>query len=321
MKQISDVKITFGSFSADDFADDWIVTDAHIAELYNIRDNNVYLLPRGEQAKDINVVTGLCRWLLSRDVTPLNRVVAVGGGSVGDTVGFACSIFKRGTNLLHVPTTLVAMLDSSVGGKTGVDFDGVKNLLGTYFFADTFVDTTFLKTLDNVQMQSGMGELLKYRMLFSAVDELYSSGASLDKVIAACIEAKQCVCLRDPFCCGERNKLNFGHTVGHAMELLLDIPHGVAVANGIYYETLLARELGLCSAQYAERWTDEAKKQFDIYPLDGKILARTAFDKKNISQKVAFCLPCDFNRVEVDSQMLQKVLLGLCNRMARQADK
>ncbi len=287
-----------------------VVTDPYIAELYGIAGDNVFLLPRGEQAKSFDNVAALCRWFLSKQLTPAGLVVAVGGGSVGDTVGFACSIFKRGIRLLHVPTTLIAMVDSAIGGKTAIDLDGVKNAVGSYFFNfDTLIDPDFLHTLDEEQLKSGAGEILKYRMLNKEIDNCVTNGENLQSVIAACVRFKQEICAEDPYCRGKRNALNFGHTIGHAMELALGLYHGCAVANGIYYETKLAASLGLCSKQYTSTWCGETEKSFSISPLTEKILDLTLQDKKNKEGSVAFALPTTFDLTYLPLDSLKELLL------------
>lgn len=300
--------ITFQKFQPS-CRDALVVTDEHIARLYDIVGDNVFLLPRGERAKSFAFVEALCRWFIAKRLDPSGKVVAVGGGSVGDTVGFACSVYKRGVSLLQVPTTLVAMVDSSIGGKTAIDLDNVKNAVGSYFFSyDVVIDMGFLRTLDDIQMASGRGEILKYRMLDEEINRLVSTGADLDTIIARCAHYKQSVCDEDPFCKGKRNALNFGHTVGHAMELSLGIPHGVAVANGIRYETALAAKLGLCTGRYAEFWQGETNG-FDIYPLTEQMLELTVQDKKNADGAVGFVLPTSFEKVLLPLDKLKKLLL------------
>lgn len=301
--------IIFEKFQVEKYADCAIVTDANIASLYNIAGDNVYLLPQGEQAKSFKHVQALCSWFLSRRLSPNGRVVAVGGGSIGDTVGFATSIYKRGVDVLHVPTTLVAQIDSSIGGKTAIDLDGVKNAVGTYHFGDTLIDTDFLKTLPDEQLLSGQGEILKCRMLCEHVEKAYNGGkGSLTDLIKACVNYKQYVCATDPFCRDIRNMLNFGHTIGHALELTYGIPHGVAVANGIYYETVLAQQLNICTREYATKWLKEVTDTFTIYPLTEQILTLTLNDKKNVNGEVCFVLPDVFNNVFLTLDEVKKLV-------------
>ena len=303
--------ITFGKFNLAKYADCLIVTDSKIASLYRISGDNVYLLPRGEQAKSFKYVQELCSWFLSRCLSPNDTVVAIGGGSIGDTVGFATSIYKRGVNVLHVPTTLIAQIDSSIGGKTAIDLDGVKNAVGSFHFGDTLIDVDFLKTLDSEQLLSGQGEIVKYRMLSERVEEAFNGGkGSLTDVIKACVNYKQYVCNTDPLCRDIRSMLNFGHTVGHALELSYNISHGVAVANGIYYETLMAAKLDICSREYANKWMQEISSKFHIYALNEQILSLTLNDKKNIHGKVCFVLPEVFTQVYFTLDEVKELLLN-----------
>lgn len=287
--------ITFKPFNLTDYNDCLVVTDDKLAGLYDLTGDNVYLLPQGEAAKRMCEVEKLCAWFLSRGLTKDGRVVTVGGGSVGDTVGFACSVYKRGgVKLTHVPTTLLAQIDSSIGGKTALDIGNVKNAVGSYYQADTVIDVNFLKTLDDVQLKSGLGELFKYRMLSKKVDGLYN-GEVTEQIIKACVEYKQKICEIDPFDGSIRKQLNLGHTVGHAMEIVLNIPHGIAVANGLYYETLLAYKLGKCDKTYCDKWTSEISRLFNVYPLTQQILRLTMSDKKNDANGVCFMLPDSFD--------------------------
>lgn len=299
--------VTYIKFNPNNFADSLIVTDEKIAKLYNIYGDNVYLLPQGEQAKRFAEVEKLCKWFLSKNLLRNGKVTAVGGGSVGDTVGFAASVYKRGVRLTHVPTTLLAQIDSSIGGKTALDLDGVKNAVGTFYQADTVTDVNFLKTLDDVQFKSGLGELFKYRMLSADVDKLYN-GEITEQVIRSCVDYKQSLCNADPYDNGKRRILNFGHTLGHAMELTYGLPHGHAVANGLYYETQLACKLNVCSREYASKWTSQIESRFEIRPLNEQIINLAATDKKNVDNGVCFVLPQDFEQHYLTLNQLKSLL-------------
>lgn len=304
-------EVIFDKFDFSKYSDCLIVTDSKIATLYNLQGDNVFLLPRGERAKSFKSVERLCRWFLSKRLTTSDTVVAVGGGSVGDTVGFATGIYKRGVNVLHVPTTLIAQVDSSIGGKTAIDLDGVKNAVGSYHFGKTLIDLDFLQTLDKRQMQSGWGEIVKYAMLDESVRAVCGDGkGDLRQIVEKCVAYKQHLCAIDPFCADARNALNFGHTIGHALELSYKIPHGVAVANGLYYETLLALKLEICDGAYADKWMGAVALQFTLYPLTAEILALTAQDKKNADGKVCFVLPDAFDRVYLTLDEVEELLLN-----------
>ncbi len=299
----------FGKFNLNDYNDCLIVTDEKIAQLYDILGDNVFFIPRGELAKNFDTIQSLCRWFLQKNLKRNQTVVAVGGGSIGDTVGFACSIFKRGVRLLHVPTTLLAMVDSAIGGKTAIDLDDVKNAVGTFYQGEVLVDVDFLSTLDTEQMRNGLGEILKYRMLNEQIDATFSSGDQL-QTIKRCAHYKQSVCETDPFDNNIRQKLNFGHTIGHAMELTLGIPHGLAVLNGIYYETQLANKLGLCDQTYCKKWQSEVQKLIDVCPsLTSSMLDVTINDKKNDNNLVTFVLPSDFSKIQLPLDEVKRLLL------------
>lgn len=281
--------ITYKSFSLSDYADVLIVTDANVARLYGIEGDNVLVLPAGEQTKSFSYLQMVWRWFLAKGLHRNGRVVAVGGGVVGDLVGFAASVFMRGVSLTHVPTTLLAQIDSSIGGKTAINLCGVKNVVGSFVDADTVIDTSFLQTLPQEQLQSGYGEVLKYRMLSDSIDGL----TDLDDIIKACVDFKCKICAQDKLDTGSRRVLNLGHTVGHAMELQLGIPHGIAVANGLYYETQLSYRLGRCGAEYKDKWQRRVAEQFEIYPLTSKLLSKLVSDKKNVNQNICFSIPTE----------------------------
>lgn len=302
--------VTFGKFEMSSYADALIVVDSQVGKLYGIEGDNVAALPAGESAKCFECVERLCRLFLSKQLGQGSLVVAVGGGSTGDVVGLACSVYKRGcVRLLHVPTTLLAMVDSSIGGKTAIDVDGVKNAVGSYFFADTLIDASFLATLNEATLAESYGEVFKYRMLSAEVDAACQNAAEA-QVIESCVRYKQQVCARDPFCKGERNKLNFGHTIGHAMELQLGISHGLAVANGLYHETVLAQRLGLCSEQYAQLWCGRLKERFELFPLSRAVLCLALQDKKNSGRNsICFVLPPRFEQVNVTLEQTLEALL------------
>ncbi len=299
--------ITYEKFNLANYADCLIVTDEKIAQLYNIYGDNIYFLPRGEKAKTFEHIQNLCKWFLQHNLGKDGRVVAVGGGSIGDTVGFACSIYKRGVKLLHVPTTLIAQLDSSVGGKTAIDIDDTKNVVGSYYKADTLIDVSFLGTLSQKRYYDGLGELLKYRMLSPAIDKL-AHGSNMENIIRGCVTFKEELCQRDFNDQGPRKALNFGHTIGHAMELTLGIGHGHAVANGMHYEIVLALRLGLCAKQYVEKWQREITNVFDILPMNGKMLQIMQQDKKNKDGKIAFVLPMDFEPIYLTQEQIIQLL-------------
>ncbi len=248
-----------------------IVTDTNVGPLYaeslcqsvpQLTEAPVLTVPAGR--KDIESLMDLWRGLSDSGMTRGGVVVNLGGGTVTDIGGFAASTFKRGVDYINVPTTLLAMADASVGGKTGIDFNGLKNEVGAFAKPlAVLADASFLKTLPSLEILSGFAEMLKTGLI--ADRELYSSllalgnpvEASAEKInplINRTIAIKEDVTKKDPSERGLRKILNFGHTVGHAYEsrtaaLGSPVPHGVAIAWGLLTELILSHfERGLDSA-------------------------------------------------------------------------
>jgi 3-dehydroquinate synthase len=244
-----------------------VVTDPTINRIYGVSFPScpVVEVPRGEAAKSLAELESLYgRFLelgLGRDAT----VVAIGGGTVSDLAGFAASTWQRGVDFGFAPTTLLAMVDASVGGKNGVDFRGLKNQVGT-FRQPRFVlmDVGLLRTLPDIEFQSGMAEAVKHAVL--AGGEYFELVASarprraadasnevLERIVEGSARLKALVVGRDEREGGERRKLNLGHTVGHAIEAATGLPHGHSVAAGLGTVCRLSRRLGRMKVAEADR--------------------------------------------------------------------
>ena len=206
-------------------------------------DHQVFTMPEGEHGKDLGTVEDLCRdwarWGLNRG----DCVVAVGGGVVTDTAGFAAAVYHRGIPVVHVATTLLAQIDAAIGGKTGVNLPEGKNLVGSFWQpAAVLCDTEVLQTLPPREYRNGLGEMAKYAFL--GVEDL--PDLALDEAVAACVRCKADVVGSDERESGRRAILNYGHTLGHALETAggYDLRHGEAVAIGLIYAAELACRLG-----------------------------------------------------------------------------
>ena len=205
--------------------------------------SEVFTIGAGEPAKDLTTVGELCsawsRWGLTRG----DVVVAVGGGVVTDVAGFAAAVYHRGVAVVHVPTTLLGMVDAAIGGKTGVNLPEGKNLVGAFWQPAAVVcDTDTLRSLPPRELRSGYGELAKYHFLTSTdLDSL-----ELDDRVAAAVQIKADVVASDEREGGRRAILNYGHTLAHALETSggYDLRHGEAVAIGLIYAAELGRRLG-----------------------------------------------------------------------------
>lgn len=199
-----------------------------------------YVLPLsgGEVNKTVDTYLGIVRFLAEHGFDRGDVVVAVGGGVVGDTAGFAAATYMRGIHLIHMPTTLLAMVDSSIGGKTGVDLPQGKNLLGSFYQPDAVVvDAAFLSSLPPKEWANGMGECVKYGVLLPPDKglPLLQGTLPLDELLPLCAAYKAQVVAADECDKGSRALLNLGHTAAHAIERLSGyaVPHGLAVAIGV----------------------------------------------------------------------------------------
>lgn len=210
-------------------------------------EHRVFEIPDGEPAKDLATIEVLCRRWAQWGLTRADAVVAVGGGLVTDTAGFAASCYHRGVPVVHVATTLLGQIDAAIGGKTGVNLPEGKNLVGAYWQpAAVLCDTSVLATLPPREYRSGLGELAKYHFLGGGdLDAL-----PLDERVAACVAIKAAVVAGDEREGGRRATLNYGHTLGHAVEIAgrHDLRHGEAVAVGLVFAAELAHRLGRIDA-------------------------------------------------------------------------
>lgn len=259
----------------------------------------------GEENKNIDFCIGIWRMLLDFGADRNSILINLGGGVITDMGGFAASTFKRGIDFVQVPTTLLSQVDASVGGKTGIDMDNVKNIIGTFTQPKAvFIHTGFLKTLSNRELQSGYAEVIKHGLIYdvSLFEKLKTIEAAdlNDETIYRSIEIKNEVVLNDPFEKGLRKILNYGHTIGHAVESYSlkndDQPllHGEAIAIGFICEAFLsAKKNGLSNSTL----TDIVKTIHSTYPkyrLDKKnypaLLEIMKNDKKNTAGQISFSL-------------------------------
>jgi len=269
---------------------------------------NVHLFDDAETKKNMRTVEMLCRKLTRAGADRKSLIVAVGGGVVGDVAGFAAASYLRGVALVHVPTTLVAQVDSSIGGKTGVNLPEGKNLVGAFYPPRlVLIDTDLLKTLSERQFRSGLAEVIKYGViadaeLFGYLEQnmervLRKDVEALSHIIPRCVEIKADVVSRDERESGLREILNFGHTFGHALESVTKYRrylHGEAVAWGMIAASLLGHKLGTTGAIEVSRVVSIIGSIGKIPAWPGvapKILIAAMFsDKKTRAGKLRFVL-------------------------------
>lgn len=259
----------------------------------------------GEENKNIDFCIGIWRMLLDFGADRNSILINLGGGVITDMGGFAASTFKRGIDFVQVPTTLLSQVDASVGGKTGIDMDNVKNIVGTFTQPKAvFIHTEFLKTLSNRELRSGYAEVIKHGLIYDAslferIKTIEAADLS-DEIIYRSIEIKNEVVISDPFEKGLRKILNYGHTIGHAVEsysLKHDkepLLHGEAIAIGFICEAFLsAKKNGLSESELAEI-VKTIHNTYPKYQLKQKtypaLLEIMKNDKKNIGGQISFSL-------------------------------
>jgi 3-dehydroquinate synthase len=291
----------------------------------------------GEQSKNIKELTKLWMSLGASNVGRDGAIIAIGGGMVGDLAGFAASTWLRGIDLFLIPTTLLAMVDASVGGKTAINSTLGKNLIGSFWQPRlVLADVSTLRTLSEPEYCSGLAEVIKYgivkdRALFELIEErcdsiLCRDPETLSEIIEWCCSIKGQIVVRDERESGERELLNFGHTIGHAIESKLGygvVRHGEAVAIGMMAEARIAAEIGTGWSDAAHERLEELLTIFRL-PCDLKregapsaraLLDSTYSDKKVRSGQVRYALPTALGEAktgfEVSDEIVLKVLREL----------
>lgn len=214
-----------------------------------------FVFPAGESSKNASVYLKILNYLAENEITRADLLIALGGGVVGDMTGFVAATYLRGIAYMQIPTSLLAMVDSSVGGKTAIDLPAGKNLVGAFKQPNLVLcDISLLDTLPESTFIDGCAEIIKYGILYDAemIAYLIEAGLNFDReqIIAKCVALKADVVAQDEFDNGARQKLNLGHTIGHGIEAGSDfqITHGQAVAAGIAIVTKAAMSHKLCDA-------------------------------------------------------------------------
>ena len=245
-----------------------VITDQNVAHLYRERVEQImagrqvefFVFSPGEEAKCFERLSEILEWLADLQMTREDMIIALGGGVTGDLAGFAASVYLRGIPFIQIPTTLLAAIDSSVGGKTAVNLKAGKNLAGSFYQPQQVIcDVELLKTLSDENLAEGIAEAVKYGILGDPdLFEQLSSGQSrdsLEDIIYHCVVMKRDVVEEDEFDTGNRQLLNLGHTFGHCIEKLskYEIPHGRAVAVGLALIARAAAAFGHLSTQDRDR--------------------------------------------------------------------
>jgi shikimate kinase / 3-dehydroquinate synthase len=278
-------------------------------------------IPDGESHKNLDTVQRLYQQLLQHQVNRKDTLLALGGGVTGDITGFVAATFLRGINFLQAPTTLLAMVDSSVGGKTGVDMKEGKNLVGAFKQpAAVLIDPSVLDTLPEAEHRSGLAEVIKHAIinnagLFLTLENIALPLNNLEIILKQAIQVKVGIVQKDPFEHDRRAVLNLGHTFAHAIELAsrYQIRHGEAVALGLIASASLAHDLQLCDANLAKRISRLLTKFQLPTSLAGfspdTIYEAMLHDKKKQNQTLRFILPRAIGAVDIFEVESKDVIL------------
>lgn len=291
----------------------FVITDSNVESFHGAKIKNVlqssniefstYILPAGEESKSIDTVNAIYNSLANSEVTRHDIIIAFGGGVVGDIAGFVASTWMRGVRFIQVPTTVLASVDSSVGGKTGINISAGKNLVGSFYHPSlVLIDASMLETLPDREFFSGVAEIVKHSLLFDSdmFEYLEKNNKRLDieKKICELLE-KNCILKgrvveRDFKETHERMMLNFGHTVGHSVEKYKGYGHflhGEAVSIGIMFALKLGVKLGITKDIFLVERVGSLLKSFNLptdLPEGIDVLAAIKLDKKRKTDKINF---------------------------------
>lgn len=316
-----------------------IVTDSNVGKLYLKEITQLlepisakcvsYVFDAGEASKNTDTVGKVYEHLILNSFDRKDLLVALGGGVVGDLTGFTAATYLRGIDFVQVPTTLLAQVDSSIGGKTGVDFMQYKNMVGAFYMPKlVYINLSALKTLPKRQISSGMGEIIKHGLIkdtayFSYLEENSDrikalDMAALEELVYGSCEIKRNVVENDPKEQGERALLNFGHTLGHAIEKLsgFSMYHGECVAVGMAGAGYISMKLGYITKEQLEMI--EATIQSYGLPVripefshtPEEILAATKLDKKMESGKVKFIILKEIGNAVITKELTDEEILS-----------
>lgn len=301
-----------------------------ISSFKSVIDAKLIIIKHGDENKTIETLALVWDALQQYGATRHSMLINLGGGMVTDLGGFAASTFKRGIHFVNIPTTLLSMVDASVGGKTGVNYRSLKNEIGVFNSADAvIIDTQFLKTLSNKEILSGYAEMLKHGLINPDMSMLATllrfdianpDLCALQQMVAESIAVKNQIVCNDPYEKGLRKALNLGHTIGHALEsfamthgmrtdgtqneAVSPLPHGYAVAYGLVCELYLSciktafpQNIMRQTVRYINEWYGRMPITCDDY---GTLFDLMTHDKKNTADKINFTLLSAVGRIEIN---------------------
>ncbi len=291
----------------------YIITDSNVAPLYLDRVEKELskeftvksiVIPAGEESKNFDMYKEVCEKLIDLDIRRNQLLVALGGGVIGDLTGFVASTIYRGIDFIGVPTTLLSQMDSSIGGKTGIDFYNRKNIIGAFKQPlRVIIDPKVLDTLPKDEFVCGMGELIKHGAIGNKplLDSIKHGVVITEDIIEESLKVKKRVVEIDEFDQGDRMLLNFGHTFGHIIEMQEGYKHGQAVGLGMLMAIQFGIDLGITDAScYNEMMNILKNYDFIIKEYDyKKYLKDIIYDKKNLAGTISFILIKNFGETVI----------------------
>lgn len=299
-----------------------------------------YIIPAGEDSKSLSVYEDVMKYCIRINLSRKSLIIALGGGVVGDLAGFVASTYMRGIDVCQIPTSLLSQVDSSVGGKTGINIGNFKNIIGTFYQPKfTYINIEALKTLPYDEFISGMAEVIKYSIIYDYdfldyliinSEKLLSRDSNvLHYVVKKCIEIKADIVSKDEKEGGLRKILNFGHTFGHGVEKLCKISHGEAVSIGMNMAFKLALEKGYIDKSYYGRFIEVCNKfslplNFNLYideeekvtedkinEINKNVLQIMKNDKKNSFGKINLIIPIGLGSVKIIDNINDDEILSI----------
>ena len=286
-------------------------------KLPKIKNSITIELNSGENYKNLSSCNFIWQQLVKHEFDRKSLMLNLGGGLIGDIGGFCASTYKRGIDFILIPTTLLSMVDASIGGKTGVNFNNIKNLVGVFNNPKSIlINPEFLKTLNDQELKSGFAEVVKHALIYdlSLWNQITSTefeDFNWEGIIAKSIQIKNKIILQDPLEKGERKKLNFGHTYGHAIESYyidkgIPILHGEAIFIGMILET----DISFLSEKKKNEIKNFIIKNFKLpkIPKKSELIKYMRNDKKNSSKKINFSLLTNIGESKIDNLFLEHEL-------------
>jgi 3-dehydroquinate synthase len=297
-----------------------------IAKIPLLQEAKEIVIPAGDTNKTIENLSRVWQLLTEHGATRHSLLINLGGGMVTDLGGFAAATFKRGIRYINIPTTLLGAVDAAVGGKTGINFEGYKNEIGSFYPSESvIISSGFFRTLDRAAILSGYAEMIKHALIHSETEweEILAypfdqvDYSKLNELVVRSVKIKQDVVGKDPFEKNIRKALNFGHTTAHAFESFAmtngkPIPHGYAVAWGMIVELWLSHRLCGFPKEKLQRSVRFIQEHYGAFPITcdhyEALYEITRHDKKNIGATIHFTLLGDIGDVRID-QTADKELL------------